>query len=433
MTATDHMSADHPSPVDPSESSAPWPGEWVVEHAGVELVTRPGSAPVADLVGLAVRRNPRRVHLVVSTVLAKHVPVSPAVARQHGSDLGDLVEQALGGARAELVLGYAETATGLGHLVGDRLGATVIHSTRRPGWSALSFEEEHSHATTHRLQPRDPDLLRGSGPLVLVDDELTTGRTILNTVRELHAISPRPAYVVAALVDLRPDAARALVDEAAAELGTSITFVALLEGEVRTTGEPDAEVRAAVDAPVDLAPRGPARADEVAASYAWPAGVPAGGRHGLGAADADGFETAVVELGEEVGGLVAGAVSVHVLGTEELMYLPHRLAEHLEQTRPALAVTVSSTTRSPVVVRDDPAYAVRHGLAFAPHDLGPDAAADDDKPRFAYNLEPGRFDAVVLVVDGATPPDGAADLRAALRSLTDRLVVVRVAESGLDA
>lgn len=406
-------------------ATATWSGEWVCAHAGVELVTREHGAPVTDLVGLAVRRNPRRVHLVVSTVLAKHVPVAPSVARRHGSDLGDLVEDALGGARAELVLGYAETATGLGHLVGDRLGATVVHSTRRPGWSALSFEEEHSHATTHRLQPRDPALLQGSGPLVLVDDELTTGRTILNTVRELHAISPRPAYVVAALVDLRPAEARAVADEVAAELGTSITFVALLEGEVRTTHEPDDDVRAAVAAGVDLAPLGPERAEEVATTYAWPAGVPDGGRHGLGPADADGFETAVSELAAEVGDLVAGASRVHVLGTEELMYLPHRLAEDLEGSRPALEVTVSSTTRSPVVVRDDPAYAVRHGITFPAHD-----GADDGQPRFAYNLEPGRFDAVVLVLDEATPAPhdgGAAGLRAALRTLCDRLVVVRVA------
>ncbi|WP_211357232.1 phosphoribosyltransferase family protein [Nocardioides rubriscoriae] len=402
-----------------------WSGDWVCAHAGVELVSREGSAPVEELVGLAVRRNPRRVHLVVSTVLAKHVPVAPSVARRHGSDLGGLVEDALDGARAELVLGYAETATGLGHLVADRLAATALHSTRRPGWSALSFEEEHSHATTHRLQPRDLGLLDGRGPLVLVDDELTTGRTILNTVRELHAISPRPAYVVAALVDLRPDAARATAAEVAAELGTSITFVALLEGEVRTVREPDHEVRAAVAADPAPATSAPERAVEVATTYRWPAGVPDGGRHGLGPADADGFETAVVELGEEVGRLVAGSGSVHVLGTEELMYLPHRLAEHLEATRPALAVTVSSTTRSPVVVRDDPAYAVRHGLTFPAHD-----GAQDGRPRFAYNLEPGRFDTIVLVLDEATPVDGAVELRAALRTITDRLVVVRVAGAG---
>ncbi len=400
-----------------------WTGAWVCDHAGVELVGRSG--PLEELVGLAVRRNPRRAHLVVSNVLAKHVPVAPSLARRHGAELGARVADALAGARAELVIGYAETATGLGHLVADALGATALHSTRRPGKSALSFEEEHSHATTHRLQPRDPALLRGHGPLVLVDDELTTGRTVLNTVRELHALSPRPAYVVATLVDLRPDDARAAVDEVAAELGTRITVVSLLDGEVRRTGEPDELVAAAVASTEPLPPPGPARATEAVTTTAWPDGVPDGGRHGLGPGDAAGFEAGVAALATEIGDLVAAASTVHVLGTEELMYLPLRLAEALEDARPATMVTLSSTTRSPVVVRDDPTYAVRHGLAFAAHD-----GAGDGRPRFAYNLEPGRFDAIVLVVDDATPPPaegGAAELRATLRALCDRLVVVRVA------
>ncbi|WP_340538574.1 phosphoribosyltransferase family protein [Nocardioides sp. GXZ039] len=397
-----------------------WSGAWVIQHAGVELLADSEEA-AHDLVGLAVRRNPKRVHLVVSTVLAKHIPVTPSVARQVGADLGARVESALDGVRPDLVIGYAETATGLGHLVADALGATALHSTRRPGGSALSFEEEHSHATTHRLQPGDPGLLTGSGPLVLVDDELTTGRTILNTVRELHAISPRPAYVVAALLDLRPDDARAYADKVAAELGTSIRFVALMDGEVRTHGDPDDLVREAVAAVEPLGEPGPDHAEETTVAESWPPDVATGGRHGLGSADAEGFEAAVADLGAEVGRQVAGASTVHVLGTEELMYLPQRIAEYLEASRPATTVTLSSTTRSPVVVRDEEGYAIRHGITFAAHD-----GVDDDVPRFAYNLEPGRFDAIVVVLDDATPADGAAELRAALRTLCDKLVVVRV-------
>ncbi|MBX6769793.1 MAG: phosphoribosyltransferase domain-containing protein, partial [Actinomadura rubrobrunea] len=53
-----------------------WPGEWVAARLGVRLVDgeRPAGVGLADLVGLAVRRNPRRAHLLVSTVLGKHVP-----------------------------------------------------------------------------------------------------------------------------------------------------------------------------------------------------------------------------------------------------------------------------------------------------------------------------------------------------------------------
>lgn len=111
-----------------------------------------------------------------------------------------------------VVLGYAETATGLGHSVADGLGlAPYLHSTRRPVpgvAQAGGFEEAHSHATSHLLLPEDPRLLAGSGPLVLVDDEFSTGNTVLNTIRDLHARHPRGHYVVVALVDMRSEADR---------------------------------------------------------------------------------------------------------------------------------------------------------------------------------------------------------------------------------
>lgn len=52
---------------------------WVESRLGVRLVDgpRPVGAGLADLVGLAVRRNPRRAHLLVSAVLGKHVPTDP--------------------------------------------------------------------------------------------------------------------------------------------------------------------------------------------------------------------------------------------------------------------------------------------------------------------------------------------------------------------
>lgn len=61
------------------------------------------------------------------------------------------------------VLGFAETATGLGHCVADELDARYLHSTRRPvaGMvAAAGFEEVHSHATSHLLLPRSPNCFR---------------------------------------------------------------------------------------------------------------------------------------------------------------------------------------------------------------------------------------------------------------------------------
>ena len=49
---------------------------FVGEHFGVTLRGH-GGEPLGELVQLALRRNPKRAHLLVSTVLGKHVPVDP--------------------------------------------------------------------------------------------------------------------------------------------------------------------------------------------------------------------------------------------------------------------------------------------------------------------------------------------------------------------
>lgn len=108
-----------------------WSGTWVAERLGVELQ---GDERLPELLGLALRRNPKRAHLLVSNVLGKHVPQRPSRVYGAGYALGEEVRELLGPeAAGAVVLGYAETATGLGHAVADGLGAApYLHSTRRP-------------------------------------------------------------------------------------------------------------------------------------------------------------------------------------------------------------------------------------------------------------------------------------------------------------
>ncbi|MGW3429156.1 phosphoribosyltransferase [Streptomyces melanosporofaciens] len=197
-----------------------------------------GGAELRELLGLALRRNPKRAHLLVSNVLGKHVPQRPAIVHDAGVRLGRRVRELLGdeAAARAVVLGYAETATGLGHSVADGLAlAPYLHSTRRPvpGVATVGgFEEEHSHATSHLLLPEDPGLLASTGPLVLVDDEFSTGRTVLNTIAALHRRFPRDHYVVVALVDMRSSEDRARLDAFAADLGARVDLVAAAAGVV---------------------------------------------------------------------------------------------------------------------------------------------------------------------------------------------------------
>ncbi|HJD84176.1 phosphoribosyltransferase [Kitasatospora aureofaciens] len=417
-----------------------WTGRWVAERAGVSLT---GSERLPELVGLALRSgNPRRAHLLVSSVLGKHVPQRPAVVHGAGLELGRRVRELLGDEAAgrAVVLGYAETATGLGHSVADGLDAPYLHSTRRavPGIPPLGgFEEEHSHATGHLLLPADPELLAGGGPLVLVDDELSTGRTVLNTIRELHGRHPRDHYVLVALVDLRPAEDRRRLAAAAAELGARLDVVATASGGVDLPEDIVARAERLIAAVPPTAP--PPAVDPaplVRVELDWPAGLPDGGRHGFTARDRERLDAVLPSLAEQLATALDGAQAqsgaaerVLVLGFEELMYAPLRLAEALAQRLGGDRVRYSTTTRSPVLAVDDPGYAIRTRLAFPAHDDPQDGAP---RERYVYNVAPGadgarRFDAVVLVVDDVadTPAlyRGEYALLRQLRQVTGRVVL----------
>lgn len=417
------------------------------------------------MLGLALRRNPKRAHLLVSSVLGKHVPQRPSVVYGSGLDLGRRVRALLGDEEAarSVVLGYAETATALGHAVADGLGlAPYLHSTRRPvpGVArAGGFEEAHSHATSHLLLPEDPKLLAGAGPLVLVDDEFSTGNTVLNTIRDLHARYPRERYVVVALVDMRSAADLGRLDAFAAEIGARVDLLAAAAGTVRLPEgvlekgqalvaehekayeKPERAPGTAENAPgtaekapgtaekppgaasdtstaSDVSTAPAATADGLAGPHApvrvalgWPEGLPDGGRHGFTPEHRERLEAALPTLAARLGQALEtpeapAGPRVLVLGFEELMYAPLRLGTALEDA--GHDVRYSTTTRSPVLAVDDPGYAIRTRLVFPAHD----DPADGPGERYAYNVAGAGFDSAVLVVDSAadTPalhaPDG---------------------------
>jgi hypothetical protein len=145
----------------------------------------------------------------------------------------------------------------------------------------------------------------------------------------------------------------------------------------------------------------------------WPEGVPVGGRHGVTAVDHAALAAALPGLAARLG--VRSAERTLVLGTEELMQLPLRLAQALADA--GHDVAFSTTTRSPALVVDQPDYALRSGLTFPAHD----DPADGPGPRYAYNLggpaDPP-WDHVLVVVD--PPGDTPALHSGLLAALTPR-------------
>jgi hypothetical protein len=479
-----------------------WRGGHVRDALDISITTDPDRSiiSVEDLVGIAVRRNPKRAHLLVSTVLAKHVPTTPGISLAAGELLGLLVSGALGDepvpavrglgerlaalmavfaetstaingqvdvgvlerglldldalrhdihqatiARPNVVtLGFAETATGLGQTVSDALRSYYLHSTRHAVAGAASFagfEEEHSHATDHGLLPTDPEWLKPGGTVVLVDDELSTGKTVINTVTAIQALIPQRQWVIASLIDLRSPADRARFDELAATLGTRISVVSLASGSIALPGDVLARAAEMIEGLAKLAEL---------AELAEPDGdAGAGAVHLLDCTDLAPVRSArfgtTIPVDPEVARTVAERVNavvgamegstldrgVLVLGSEEFIALPMTTADELSRLAAPVSVRFSTSTRSPIATLDQPDYPIASTVRFRSHDTTTDGIG----PRFAYNLtsaghrfgtvvfmpEPGA-DAALLHGDG----DGNANngVLEALRRVSSHVIVV---------
>lgn len=166
--------------------------------------------PVEELLTFACRQNPKRSFMLVSKVLGRYVPTKPNVMREVYNSLS----QSLGEDKLTYVVSLAEAATGLGAGVADSLAKvqqenvyfqhTTRHKLNRPLW--FSLEESHSHAVDHMFYAPKIALLEGiiqSERLVIVDDEITTGRTIkLLITRLLKYLMNIEEIVIISLVNL---------------------------------------------------------------------------------------------------------------------------------------------------------------------------------------------------------------------------------------
>lgn len=159
----------------------------------------------AELVRIAKRENnTRRKYLVVNRLQGKHIPVSPKEALQMFRSLAELIKEAYPSERL-LMVGFAETATAIGAAVAIECQAAYMQTTREviDGVDYLYFSESHSHATEQKLVKTDLDKIIGkTDRIVFIEDEVTTGNTILNIVRLIQKTYAQPvSFTVASILN----------------------------------------------------------------------------------------------------------------------------------------------------------------------------------------------------------------------------------------
>ena len=159
----------------------------------------------SDLVRIAKRENnTKRGYLVVNPLQGKHISVKPSKALELFSALAKTFVNQYKNERL-LLVGFAETATAIGAQAAIAVGAKYIQTTREIVADAdyLFFSEEHSHATEQKLVKNDIDSMIGEiDRIIFVEDEVTTGNTILNIISILEKLySGKLCFSVASLLN----------------------------------------------------------------------------------------------------------------------------------------------------------------------------------------------------------------------------------------
>lgn len=379
-----------------------------------------------ELLIMAARINKKRSFLFVSKVLGKHLPIQPQKGLLTSAFLAARYAETVKGLDCPgkdnliksfsqnisdfpsstfipkdinpVIIGFAETATALGHAFFDCFEmAEYFHTTREEIaglQSSITFEEEHSHATSHRCYI-PIEMINNEREIILVDDEMTTGKTALNIIQSIHQQFPRGEYTVVSILDWRSEEHKQQFVELERMLGITIHIVSLMAGEVSVkqkrslpTPEGDSE-NDYNDHPYQSLLEELSLSSffkQTALSSLTLKGVPfiqGTGRFGITSADNSALQQQIAEAASFLKQKRTGGKTL-CLGTGEFMYIPMKLAAEMGKE-----VFYQSTTRSPVFIQDIPDYGARFGMQFP----NPE---DNNVSHFVYNIPPGKYDELFI-------------------------------------
>lgn len=330
--------------------------------------------PLEQCLTFATRQNPRRLYLFVSKVLGKHWPVRPSVMRDVHRRLAAKIADLPG---PLLVIGLAETATALGRGVAEEAALltgrddilyvqTTRYQLNRP--LAFGFDESHSHAPEHAVYLPDSalqPLFMAARSLILVDDEISTGRTLAELAKAYLALNPGVDQIAFACITNWLNSAHR--EALARQLERSLLFPALIDGSFQFKPDP-AFPPPALPLVIADATR---NHDHLVADSA---------RTGLIAGSA--ITTHLPPLKKGGKGNFSPVNPISVIGTGEYAYTPFRIALAWEDV--GHDVLFQSTTRSPILVGD----AILNRREFLDN-------YGDGIPNYLYNLDSARLPVVI--------------------------------------
>lgn len=326
---------------------------------------------INEICGFASRQNPKRGFLFVSKILGKHYPVKPHKMRTIYNLLAEKISASK--TKSTLFLGFAETATGLSSGVYEswkkinEQDSYFIHTTRysfSDRTVLFNFQEEHSHATGHIVyQPDDSKFsLANQETLVLIDDEMTTGKTMTNFIEQFLQLNDCNIKKII-MVCIKNWMNKESIDYFNKKFpDVEIEFVQILKGIYEFHKNESFVCEAMPNVDGNSLPKN----ELIVGNH---------GRFGVDNFPIYNFEKILKNLDR--------SKKTIVLGTGEFSYHPFLLAEYFEKE--GVDVVYQSTTRSPIMLGND----IGHKISFIDN-------YEDKISNFIYNVAQDQYQQVII-------------------------------------
>lgn len=354
-----------------------------------------------DIVQICKRkRNPKRDFLFVNSLQGKHLHVDPAKCFAIYDELVKQIVRKINRDEKVVVIGFCETATAIGHYIASSLISCnyYMQTTRESKLinekSILDFKEEHSHATEQMLYG-DVENLKNCDRIIFVDDEISTGKTILNFIAAIESIGIHKKYGVASLLNWQND------EWSEKFSSMNIDTYYILRGKIK-----DLEAKLSVKDYKEeeggkhvLNPTQIIVKSSVSDFYKERVGSKP---HSLSYMSKTVYSEIIGSIEEP-----KAEENVLVIGTEEFMFTPMVFGKMLEEMK-NVNVQFHATTRSPIVASDEEAYAIKTSYPLT-------SCYDRNRNTFIYNLE--RYDKVYIITDVMPTKEFVDDITAALVSV----------------
>lgn len=371
----------------------------------------------SDLLRLASRyQNTKRQYLLVNPLQGKHIPVSPGKALAMMKVLGKKLYHTVPSAKC--IIGFAETATAIGAVAACTFPDDVfyLHTTREsfPNETALFFSEEHSHATEQKINMVQLSDVK-AGPLILLDDEISTGRTMENIIdvlkKNIPSLLTDGCWIGSVINRVSKNRIAVLYHKGA-------SCVSLIRPKRDNFEE-------------EMSRFSVSSATEINPAKALPFHIirPTYGLFDLRCGATVGkIRKNILQFAEETCCILKKELEncqkVLFLGTEECMFPALYTGSILEKQAENISVYCHATTRSPIGICHDQMYPIQNGVQL-------DSFYENGRKTFLYNLQP--YDAVIVVTDSQREEQlcsAMASLTAAFSGLCDTFYCVNACFEG---